>query len=331
MKKLLTIAIAAAVAAPMAVSAETTLYGRVDTALINTDRDDASGDVWDVVSNSSRIGLKGSEDLGNGLKAIFQYEFGANTSEGGGYAGGSSSLNNRLGYVGLTGGFGTVAIGRQWTPYYGSVDKTDIMNLNPSTGGIGGTSVDAGSNSYYLGLSRTGNAVAYVSPDFNGFSGKLALVMDDGRGVLTPDASDGVDAYNLSLDYNNGPLSVGFSYLDFDNGTGGQDRWGLAGKYNFGNFAIGAQYEDLDDAPGMPHTGGDSFGLSGQAFFGNNTLYAVYGEKDLDFMPTSLATWGIGVQHNFSKATRIYADYIQEEASASRDETTFGVGLRHDF
>lgn len=331
MKKLLTIAIAAAVAAPMVASAETTLYGRVDTALINTDSDTVSGDVWDVTTNSSRIGLKGDEDLGNGLKAIFQYEFAANTSEGGSYTGGAASLNNRLGYVGLTGGFGTVAIGRQWTPYYGSVDKTDIMNLNPSTGGIGGTSVDAGSNSYYLGLARTGNALAYVSPDFNGFSAKVAMIMNDSRTTAAADPSDGLDAYNISLDYNNGPLSVGFSYLDFDNAIAAGDRWGLAGKYNFGNFAIIAQYEDLDDAPNTTNTGGDSYGLAGQAFFGNNTVYAVYGEKDLDASATDLATWGIGVQHNFSKATRIYADYIQEEKSASVDASTFGIGLRHDF
>lgn len=326
MKKLLSIAIAAAVAAPMAVSAETTLYGRVDTAVINTDNDLANGDTWDVSTNSSRIGLKGDEDLGNGLKAIFQYEFGANTSEGGAYG---DAINNRLGYVGLTGGFGTVAIGRQWTPYYGSVDKTDIMNLNPSAGALDGDSVDANANGHYLGLTRTGGALAYVTPDFNGFSGKLALVMNDDR--IGGGTSDGVDAYNVSLDYNNGPLSVGFSYLDFDNAIAAGDRWGLAGKYNFGNFALIAQYEDMDDAPGMPNTGGDSFGIAAQAFFGNNTLYAVYGEKDLDNMTTDLASMGIGVQHSFSKATRVYVDYQEQEKSATVDTSTFGIGLRHDF
>ncbi len=151
-------------------------------------------------------------------------------------------------------------MGRQWTPYFGSVNKTDIMNLNPSNGGIGG-GIDANANGHYLGLTRTGNALAYVSPDFNGFSAKLALVIDDGRTAAAaasvdtsvtpnittnavaaaPDASDGIDAYNLSLDYNNGPLSVGFSMLDFDSAlattSANADRWGLAGKYNFGNFA----------------------------------------------------------------------------------------------
>lgn len=330
MKKLLTIAVAAAVAAPMAVSAETTLYGRLDTALVNNDSDTVTGDTWDVITNSSRIGLKGSEDLGNGLKAIFQYEFAANTSEGGGYAGGAGSLNNRLGYVGLTGGFGTVAMGRQWTPYFMSVNKTDIMNLNPSNGGIGG-GIDANANGHYLGTTRTGDALAYVSPDFNGFSAKLALIIDDGRGVATPDASDGIDAYNLSLDYNNGPLSVGFSMLDFDsalNAAAG-DRWGIAGKYNFGNFALMAQYEDRDDTTGV-NNGASAFGVAAQAYFGNNTLSFEYGEVSPD-VGSDLANWGISAHHSFSKATRVYADYQQRETTAATDASTFGVGIRHDF
>jgi len=325
MKKLLTIAIAAAVAAPMAVSAETTLYGRVDTALISTDNDTAGGDTWDVSTNSSRIGLKGSEDLGNGLKAIFQYEFGSITSEGGGYG---DALNNRLGYVGLSGGFGTIAIGRQWTPYFGSVNKTDIMNLNPSAGALDGDSVDANANGHYLGLTRTGGAVAYVSPDFNGFSGKLALVMNDDRGTTT---SDGLDAFNLSLDYNNGPLSVGFSYLDYDSATGGADRWGLAGKYNFGNFALIGQYEDMDDTVSGANDGASSFGIAAQAYFGNNTLSFEYGERDFDNNSADLDNWGISAHHSFSKMTRVYVDYQQQETAASVDESTFGVGIRHDF
>lgn len=328
MKKLLTIAIAAAIVAPMAASAETTMYGRADVAVVNNDSDTVTGDVWDVITNTSRIGVKGGEDLGNGMKAIFQFEWAVNTSEGGGLTGAANAIDGRLGFVGLTGGFGTVAVGRQWTPYYGSVDKTDIFNVNPGQATMGG--LDASSNAHYLGLSRTGNAVAYVSPDFNGFSAKAAMIMDDGR-TAVQDPSDGIDAFNVSLDYDNGPLSVGFSYLDVDNGVALADRWGLAGSYNFGNFKIIAQYEDMDDLPNTANTGADSYAIAGQAFFGNNTLYAVYGERDLDAINTDLSNWGIGIQHNFSKATRIYADYIQQETAANTDASTFGVGLRHDF
>ncbi|MDF1529968.1 MAG: porin, partial [Sedimenticola sp.] len=284
-----------------------------------------------VLTNGSRIGLKGDEDLGNGLKAIFQYEFATNTSEGGGYAGGAASLNNRLGFVGLTGGFGTVAIGRQWTPYYGSVDKTDIMDLNPSQGGIGG-GINGNANSHYLGLTRTGNALAYVSPNFNGLTGKVALVIDDGR-TAAADVSDGIDAINVSLDYNNGPLSVGFSVLDFDSALetapAGADRWGLAGKYNFGNFALMAQYEDRSDSS-AGNDGSEAYGIGGQAYFGNNTISVVYGQRTPD-VGADLDSMGISFRHDFSKRTRIYATYEQHESSSTVEPSTFGVGLRHAF
>lgn len=326
-KKLLTVALAAAMVAPVVASAETTLYGRVDNVLVNTDDDTVAGDVWDVAGNSSRFGLKGSEDLGNGLKAIFQYEWALESSEGTSTAGAGASVNNRLAYVGVAGGFGTLAVGRQWTPYYGSVDKTDLFN-NASVGA-------ASANGYYLGLTRTGDAIAYISPNFNGFQAKLAAVIDDGRTQpAIADVSDGIDAYNLSLDYDNGPLSVGFSWLDYDSALetapGSADRWGIAGKYNFGNFAIAAQYENRDDST-AGNDGADSYGLGAEAYFGNNTVRAVYGSQDRDAETFDRDSWGLGFQHNFSKRTRVYVEYYSTDTSATATATELAIGLRHDF
>ncbi len=338
MKKLLSIAIAAAVAAPMAVSADTTIYGLIDNALVSTDTDTGvaatSTDVWDIQqgNGSSRFGVKGSEDLGNGLKAIFQYEWGTNTTEGvnvasadEGNTGGTAALWQRLAYVGVQGGFGTVAIGRQWTPYYGAVDITNIMNV----GGLNGV---------YSGITRTGDALAYISPNFNGFTAKAAVLID---GATGGNASDGMDAYNLSVHYANGPLTLGASVLNVDsalNVVGGiQDRWGVSGKYNFGNFAIMGQYEDVDNFSTVGNTAGfNSYALAAEAYFGNNTIRAVYGERDGNAALNAgdIEEWSIGVQHNFSKRTRVYAEYGQQEGTgtvSTTDIDTFGIGLRHDF
>ncbi len=303
MKKVLSLAIAAVVAAPMAAMADTTVYGLIDNALVHTDT--GSNDSWDVENGngSSRFGVKVSEDLGNGMKAIGQYEWAVDSSDDA-CVGGCEAAPGRLAFVGLTGGFGTVAIGRQWFPYYGSVAKTNIMNV----GGL---------HSYYLGVTRTGNAVAYVSPDFSGFSVKAAMIADGTSG------DDSVDGTNISLDYNNGPLSVGVSILDYSDETSSTgDRWGLGAKYNFGSFALMGMYEDQDDA------NADSFALGAEAYFGNNTVKFVYGEKEVG--TTETEEWAIGLQHNFSKRTRAYVEYGQEDANGT-DEDTFGIGLRHDF
>lgn len=315
MKKLLSIAIAAAVAAPMAVSAETTLYGLIDNAL--THNDDGTNTSWDIEqgNGTSRLGVKGDEDLGNGLKAIFQYEWATQTTEGGSTQGG---FTNRLGYVGLSGGFGTVAIGRQWTPYYGAVGKTNIFNAPSTADHVLGTL-----NSY-----RTGNALAYMSPNFNGFSGAIAFVIDDG-GVT--DVEDTVDGYNLALKYDNGPVSVGFGYRASEATTlvDDSDTWGLSGKYNFGNFAIIGSYEEQDN--GTTSADADAWALAAEAYFGNNTVRALIGEKDFDNGSASdRDRWVIGVQHNFSKRTRVYAEYLDLEIG-NTDTSEFAIGLRHDF
>jgi predicted porin len=304
-KKLLSLAIAAAMVAPAVAMADTTIYGRINTQLVNGTSGD---DTWDVEDNASRFGVKGSEDLGNGMKAIFQYEWAVdseNTGDIGETAATYIGAPGRLAYVGLTGGFGTVAIGRQWTPYYGSVDKTDIMQTNSM-------------NDHYIGTARIDNALAYVSPNFGGFTAKLALVISD-ESTFSDKGEDGVDIYNLSLDYNNGPLSVGFSYLSME-GTADTDQWGLAAKYNFGNFALIGQYEDKDN-------GDDAWGLGAEAYFGNNTVRGVIGEKDGS---SDYDNWAIGFEHAFSKRTRVFVEYEDSESNASEEER-FSVGIRHDF
>ncbi|HEB96471.1 MAG TPA: porin [Sedimenticola thiotaurini] len=346
-KKLITLAVAGAMVAPLAAAADTTLYGRIHTSLqyvdgdvLNVFRDPITGAIttqsvnadstWDVRNETTRIGVKGSEDLGNGLKAIFQAEWAFNSAEGGSTAGG---LANRLAYAGLTGGWGTAAIGRQWTPYYGAVDKADIFN--------GGSF-----NNQYVGTFRTGNAVAYVTPNFGGFVGKAALVMDAGD----PN-NNNVDAYNLSAQYDNGPISVGIGYhntVDGATNDGGVTYsdvkgWGIGGSYNFGMFKVIAQYEDWDrlDLTGVKNTDGWSeYTLAGEMYMGKHTFKAMWG--NLDYGADDDDNWAIGYQYSLSKRTRVYTEYgeptgVQQDntnanqIASLQDGKIWNIGLRHDF
>jgi predicted porin len=293
-KKLLTIAMAAAMVAPLVATADTTVYGKVNTALVNTDN--GTDDYWKVQNGyaGSRLGFKGTEDLGNGMKAFFQYEFSTDAQTNGGVTGG------RLANVGLTGGFGTVVLGQVWSPYYNTVDVTDIMDLS----GVG--------NSYYIGALRIGNVAAYVTPNFSGLTATIGTIIDGMPG------EDGVDVYNISVDYANGPLTAGVSYLSNEHTN--MDQWGFGAKYKMDNFAVMAQYEDANDADA------DSWALGGEAYFGNNTVKAVYGSADL--AGADYDVWSIGVKHNFSKRTFVYAGY---ETADDADVDVFGLGLQHNF
>jgi predicted porin len=309
MKKLLSIAIAAVVAAPMAVMADTTVYGIVDLGLVNTDPD-AGNDSWDIgdQNGSSRFGVKGSEDLGNGMKAVFQYEWSTNDDFGNGInTTAGAGLNARLAFVGLSSSWGTVAIGRQWNPYYFAVGKTDIMNA-PSAG------YRQNLNNY-----RTGNAVKYSTPKMGGFKASAVMVMDG------DDAEEGIDKINLGLQYDNGPLHLGLGYRSTSSDINDSDTIGLGAKYNFGNFAVVAHYEDQDNGSSGD---ADSWGLGAEAYFGNNTVKALVTNKDTGSSDTD--SWALGFQHSLSKRTRVYVEYADMDAGSS-DWSEFAVGLRHDF
>ena len=354
-KKLLTAAMAAAIVAPTLVSADTTVYGRINNTLTykNWGQNNTQNDgQWDVESNASRFGFKGSEDLGNGLKGLFQLEMAVDTANGLGNS--DANVSTRLGWVGLSGGFGTAAIGRQWTPYYGSVNKTDIFQMagmnNYTLLGTLKTILNADNdndNNIDDTSGRTGDAVAYISPDFSGFSAKVAAVMAAENDVPNLN-NENVDVAMVSLDYNNGPLSIGIGTQffggdndkdDYDDFSNLDDTvYGVGAKYTFADtVALIGQYESYD---------GDqyAYALAAEYYFGNNTLRGVYAYMDTDDTgpDDDYTSYGIELQHAFSKRTRIYASYYDSDllgTSAStnsfgfqsEDGNKFGVGVRHDF
>lgn len=227
----------------------------------------------------------------------------------------TADFGGRLAYAGLTGGFGTVAIGQQWTPYYGAVDKTDIFS-------VGGTTA----NAHYVGGAggaapfRTGNALAYVSPNFGGVTVKLAAVMDGATG------EDGVDHWNGSVSYDNAGLSVGLGFHEVG-GTNVGDTIGLGVKYAMGDFAVVAQYEDANTAAGVKDT--KAWALGGTATFGNNVAKLVYGTQEVAGVDSD--GWSVGLDHNFSKRTKVFVEYQDSEIGVVGDEQTFGVGIQHAF
>ena len=174
-KQLIAAAVATAIAAPMAASADVTVYGQLHYSIDSVDYDDLlSGSIpgtgmdslaqgYDgsaVNSHNSRVGIKGSEDLGNGLSAVFQMEFGIAADDLG------SIRNNRNTYVALAGSWGVAGIGQVDTPYKSSTGSLELFGDN-----IGDY------NNLYFDDIRTSDAVFYMSPNWNGFSFVAAIVM----------------------------------------------------------------------------------------------------------------------------------------------------------
>jgi len=372
-KSILALAVAAALTAPLAAQADTILYGsaRVSVDYVDegsTDPFDNDNGVWDVTNNSSRLGVLGSEDLGGGLSAIYQYEFGVDVTDGG------NLESNRPKYVGLKGGFGQISLGTQETPYYHVAGIIDIFNTDRS---LGSTAFLGGSfNGFKLNpgndrdladgsLFRLENSLYYTTPDFNGFSAEAMLVMN-GASNDNQGYSDSIDLWNLTAKYSNGPFFAGISYLQLDgddnvslgelaDGTNlsidlDLNQWIVGLGYTGGPFSVGLIYEQgtinefgllgtarFDGVRLLGNNDASNWYLTGEYRFGNNTIRAAYGQLDtgLDIpgFDETIDNYLVGYQYDFSKRTRIWVEYIGRSAEGVlyEDANAVSIGTRVDF
>jgi predicted porin len=363
-KSTLALAVAAALTGFGTVAqADTTLYGSARVSVDYNDLDVPGYDAnWDVYNNASRLGVRGEEDLGGGLSAIYQYEFGVDITEG------TSGFNsNRPKWVGLKGSsWGSVTAGTQWTPYYNVIGIGDIFNSSKVF-----SSGTAGLNSYLgntYGL-RMDNSLIYTSPNWSGFSAQAMLVMNGTCAPQDPQTpselcgasstgnrlpnnlSENVDMWNIAASYKNGPFFAGATYMALDGNSFDDfytvpnyngDQWGVAFGYNSGPFAVTLAYEQGDVNTVYYWDSGNIY-LTGQYTFGNNVIRASYGylEADDDLIATtggivdqgSLNNYAIGYQYNLSKRTRVWAEYLGTNNSGDfyGDLNVISIGTRHDF
>lgn len=350
-KSALALAVAAALVGSAAY-ADTTLYGSARVSLDyvdeNVDRD--AGDFvsglfegdgyWDVFNNASRLGVRGEEDLGGGLAAIYQYEFGVDVTEGGNFT------SNRPKWVGLKGGFGSVTAGTQWTPYYNVIGIGDIFNSSRVFG-----------NFVYLGntfATRMDNSLIYTTPNFSGFSAQAMLVMNGscnpsvgfdlcrlGDNRLPANLSDDIDMWNIAASYKNGPFFAGATYMALEGPDLGPaaptwdgDQWGLALGYNAGPFAVSLAYENGEVNTLFPDDSQNIY-LTGQYTFGPNIVRAAFGyvDPDSDIVGVDdINNYVLGYQYNFSKRTRLWVEYVGRSTdSAYGDGNAVSIGTRVDF
>jgi predicted porin len=367
-KSVLALAVAAALTVPLAAQADTILYGSARVSIDyndegSTDPFDNDDGVWDVTNNSSRLGVLGSEDLGGGLSAIYQYEFGVDVTEGG------NLESNRPKYVGLKGGFGQISLGTQETPYYHVAGIIDVFNTDRS---LGATSFLGGSfNGFKLNptgdrdfgegsLFRLDNSIYYTTPDFSGFSAEAMLVMsgavNDSQGY-----SDSLDLWNLTAKYSNGPFFAGISYIQLDGDDNvllddgitidlDLNQWIVGLGYTGGPFSVGLIYEQgtinefgllgtakFDGVRLFGNDDANNWYLTGEYRFGNNTIRAAYGQLDtgLDIprFDETIDNYLVGYQYDFSKRTRIWVEYIGRSAEGVlyEDANAVSIGTRVDF
>lgn len=316
-KSLIALAVLAASGAAMAQSS-VTLYGVVDTGLTYSKGDESVYGMTHVGGNvNSRLGFRGVEDLGNGLKATFNLEAGMGVDDGTDYFTGNGMAFRRTSTVGLEGGFGSVRLGRMLTSSYLAVSRYDAFGDT----GIGASLAWNGGQTGYA--ARTENAISYTSPNFSGF--KIGAEYGFGEQQKASDKR----YIGIGATYDNGPLSLGlgFDRLNGDTrnntvGTENLTTWHLGAAYNFGVAKLMGFYKQSKDKDAGVGAAGDSvkfktFGLGVTAPVGAaGEVRASYNHYRLSAhvtgfsVPTLKANqMSLGYVHNLSKRTALYGTY----------------------
>ncbi len=306
MKKTL-IALAAVVATGAAFAqSSVTMYGVAD---ISVGDDNVAGTKFRAFASNtmnngtSRLGVRGTEDLGGGLKASFNFEQGISLLNGATDA----NTYQRAAWVELSGGFGALRAGRSLSPTFfgvaayeltGTANYSALVNQFGFAGAAGG--------------SRNNSMIAYTTPNMGGLTATIGTVLS---GNDASAAAGNQSKYDLNVIYKSGPLVAAFTYAKVQ----GVDKgWSLGGSYNLGAATIAASYQDPTGA-----NKGFTIGAStkaGPVMLTFDIARVTSGAKNTDFL--------LEAKYPLSKRTFAYGAFHRE---GQAKVNTYGVGVRHNF
>lgn len=342
-----------------------TLYGILDTGIDFASNVNGSH-LWQMasgVSAGSRWGVRGHEDLGGGLSAVFDLESGFSSTNG---SLGSGLAFSRNAYVGLASTTaGTVTFGRQWDPV---VDLLEPYSLNSTYGGwyfSHPNDMDNLDNGFAIS-----NAVKYTSPTIGGFTGEALYSFGGQAGQFSNDS-----AYSAAGSYTNGPFSIGVGYLrvndpeeavqSYQNSPGftnavygtylqnarSQNIFVAGASYTFGSFKAMGNFSDVDfqqgdagqDVKFQNYEIAGTFAATSQLNLAAGFTYTD-GRDHATGQEPKYEQLNLSVEYELSKRTAVYALAALQRATggavaqiAGFDPSSDGkqvvgrIGMRHSF
>jgi predicted porin len=374
-KSLIALAVLAASGAAMAQSS-VTLYGVADVFLgskkVNTVV--ATGNVLSTTQarntvidsnglNSSRWGLRGIEDLGNGMKAVFVLESGFSIDTGA--VASATSLFNRQAFVGLDStSFGTVSLGRHYSAYetvrsgflsaqgnsttFDATNGTQFSQANvaaltsfANTAPAARTAAQATAAAAALNVNgaaanrlgawagyqvRVDNSVRYATPNFSGFTGEVVYGLGENK-TPTTDATKNISG---SLKYANGPIGVALGYAEDELTAGFKVKnTAIGGSYDFG---VAKAFLSFNQAKYTGVAKQNEWAVGVRAPVGATTLVAQYAQSKGDDLGKNQSL-GLEAQYSLSKRTTAYAAFNRTKVELANDakNSIFGLGVRHTF
>lgn len=321
-KSLLALAVFGAFTGAASAQTNVTVYGIADIGLTHSRSDTAASRLGldSGIQSGSRLGFKGTEDLGGGLSASFQLENGFSLDSGN--LGQGGRIFGRQAWLGLNGGFGSVKLGRQWIPAFLAVDAID-----PFGTGLAGAAYDWLGRNIFNGIDvRMSNTINY-SVASNGFSGEFAYGLGETAGNSSANRQVG-----FSAGYANGPLKTVVAYHDINDAAGtGSAKVSLAGAtYNFGPATahIGLDRQK-NDAAGATTLDASNVMLGVTVPVGAGNVLASYNRlDDKSAANADMRQVALGYTYALSKRTNLYTSYAHINRNGV---TNINAGIRHKF
>ena len=353
-KSLIALAVLAASGAAMAQSS-VTLFGIVDTGVgyIDNGGNEVAGSTagqnkYGMTTSgnaTSRLGFRGVEDLGGGLKAGFWLE-GQIDGDDGNAAGFNFKRRSTLS---LMGGFGEVRLGRDLTPGYSKFISYDLFGQVGIGQFMGWSSKLYGAD---VGGVRADNMLSYYTPNFGGFTAGVSYGF--GEDTASSKTNRYVGGY---VAFDNGPISVALA-MDKNNGNlpttpavnGDRTQVSLGGSYDFGMLKASALVQQVEFEPtvGTGKVKVDNWALGLSAPVGPGTVKAQYASYDLKDSSNEAQQLSVGYVYDLSKRTAVYGtvSFLKNKGASAvslggnglplggasgENQTGYQVGIRHAF
>ncbi|MES2071481.1 MAG: porin [Pseudomonadota bacterium] len=333
-KSLLAVALLGAFSGAAFAQSNVTIYGVVDAGISRDDNGVTNGVKTGQDSglqSGSRLGFKGTEDLGGGLKANFVLEMGlkedTGTSDQGGLAFG------RQAYVGLSGDFGAVNLGRQKSVTYSIGEAVDPFGI-----GLAGDL-----NRLFKTTTRRDNAVTYTTNNLSGFVGSAQYAFGEVAGNNSANRTAGI-----SGTYAAGPVFAAIAYEKVNDVNGNDAPGGkklfIGGTYNFDVVKAHAAYETIKgstSATNLTDTEQRIWMVGATVPFGASAFLIDYTRlKDQNVANSDANQIAIGYTYALSKRTNVYTSYSRTANDANvaynaggkgATDKLFNFGIRHAF
>ena len=284
-------------------------YGKVNVSIQNT-QEEGDGSISELVSNASRLGVKGKIELNHGLEGIYKLEYQTAVDDGD-----NSKLNDKKEtfsqrniYAGIKGGFGQIIAGKFDTPFKKAQNKIDLFN---DLEGDIKSAISAHDK-------RTANTVQYSTPKMSGLVATVAHIASEDENV-----NDGTSS-SLTFTQKNVYAAIAYD-TDVEADT---DALRLVAQYSMADFTVGALWEQ-DNTDGSDN---DKEGWVYSASYKLNSdikLKAQYGESDI--VKDNAETYSLGADYKLAKNAKAYAFVTDETFGDDTSNDYYGIGLEYKF